>query len=87
MRQQRRHCEVGLCLGIAALSVLAVFPAGTLAGTASTRIKRVFYAAAPGEVNNLTISLPGADYTLVDLGVTVAAAPACTPATTRWRAA
>jgi Ca2+-binding RTX toxin-like protein len=78
MRQQWRHREVRLCLGIAALSVLAVFPAGALAGTASTRIKRLFYTASPGEVNNLTLSLLGADYTLDDPGATVAAAPACT---------
>jgi hypothetical protein len=78
MQGRRPHREVWLWLGIGALSVLALFPAGALAGTASTRIKRVFYTAAPGEVNNLTISLPGADYTLVDLGATVAAAPACT---------
>jgi hypothetical protein len=51
---------------------------GGLAGAASTRIKRVFYTAAVGEVNHLTISLPGVDYTLVDLGATVATAPACT---------
>src|ERR671924_418856 len=78
MRGRRQHREVTLCLGVAALSVLAVFPAGALAATASTRIKRVFYTAAAGELNNLTIALPGTDYTLVDLGGTVTAAPACT---------
>ena len=47
------------------------------ASTASTRIKRVWYSAAPGEVNNLTISLSGANFTLVDPGATIAAQPAC----------
>src|SRR5215218_5973061 len=77
MRHGRRHRDVGLCLGIAALSVLVVFPAGVFAATASTRIKRVFYTAGAGEVNNLTIALPGTDYTLVDLGATITPAPAC----------
>ena len=77
MRHQRRNGHLGLCVGIAALSVLAVFPAGALAGTASTRIKRVFYTATPGEVNNLTLGLSGADYRLDDLGATITAAPPC----------
>ena len=34
------------------------------ASTASVSIKRVFYAAAPGEVNQLTVSASGADFAL-----------------------
>jgi Ca2+-binding RTX toxin-like protein len=77
MRHQRRNGQVGLCVGIAALSVLAVVPPGALAGAASTRIKRVFYTATPGEVNNLTLGLSGTDYTLDDLGATITAASPC----------
>jgi Ca2+-binding RTX toxin-like protein len=60
--------------------VLVVLPAPALGATASISIKRVFYAAAPGEVNNLTVSLSGADYVLTDPGATVAAGPGCTAA-------
>jgi Ca2+-binding RTX toxin-like protein len=65
------------CLGIAALCVLALAPAAAVASTANTRIKRIFYTAGPGEVNNLTISLAGADFLLDDPGATITAAPAC----------
>jgi Ca2+-binding RTX toxin-like protein len=78
MRGQRRDVALVQCLGIAALCVLALSPAAALAATANTRIKRVFYTAGPGEVNNLTISLAGAaDYLLADPGATITAAPAC----------
>jgi Ca2+-binding RTX toxin-like protein len=78
MRGQRRDVAMVQCLGIAALCVLALSPAAALAATANTRIKRVFYTAGPGEVNNLTISLAGAaDYLLADPGATITAAPAC----------
>ena len=52
-------------------------PATALGGTASVSIKRVFYAAAPGEVNNLGVSLSGTDYVLTDSGATVDAGPGC----------
>jgi Ca2+-binding RTX toxin-like protein len=77
MRLQRRDVAVVQSVGIAALCGLALFPAAALAATANTRIKRVWYAAGPGEVNNLTISLAGADFSLADPGATIAAAPAC----------
>jgi Ca2+-binding RTX toxin-like protein len=77
MRGQRRDVAMVQCLGIAALCGLALSPAAALAATANTRIKRVFYTAAPGEVNNLTISLAGADYSLADPGAIITAAPAC----------
>jgi Ca2+-binding RTX toxin-like protein len=57
--------------------VLAVLPVTALGATASVSIKRVFYAAAPGEVNNLSVSLSGADYLLADSGATVDAGPGC----------
>ena len=57
--------------------MLAVLPATALGATASISIKRVFYAAAPGEVNNLAVSLSGTDYVLTDSGATVDAGPGC----------
>jgi Ca2+-binding RTX toxin-like protein len=66
-------------LGIAAVCLLAMLPAGAFASTANTRIKRVFYTAGPGEVNDLTIALAGASYTLVDPGAAIAAQPECAP--------
>ena len=77
MRGQRRDIAMVQCLGIAALCLVALAPAAAVAATANTRIKRVFYTADPGEVNNLTISLAGADYVLADPGATITAAPAC----------
>lgn len=60
------------------MCVLVVLPAPALGATGSISIKRVFYAAAPGEVNNLTVSLSGPDYVLTDPGATVGAGPGCT---------
>jgi Ca2+-binding RTX toxin-like protein len=65
-------------LAIAALCLFSLLSTEALASTASTRIKRVWYTAAPGEVNNLTISLADPHYTLVDQGAAVTAQPACT---------
>jgi Ca2+-binding RTX toxin-like protein len=65
-------------IALTAIGLLALVPAGALASTANTRIQRVWYTAAPGEVNNLTISLPGADYSLSDPGAAITAMPACT---------
>ena len=76
MRGKTSDITMVQCLGITALC-LALSPAAALASDASTRIKRVFYTAAPGEVNNLTISLVGTDYALDDPGATITAAPAC----------
>jgi Ca2+-binding RTX toxin-like protein len=76
MRGQRRDIALVECVGAAALCALALAPVA-VAATANTRIKRVFYAAGPGEVNSLTISLAGADYVLADPGATITAAPAC----------
>jgi Ca2+-binding RTX toxin-like protein len=77
MRGHRRDITLMQCVGIAALCVFALSPAVVLAATANTRIKRVFYTAAPGEVNNLTVSLAGAEYVLDDPGATITTAPAC----------
>ena len=43
-------------LAIAALCLFSLLSTEAFASTASTRIKRVWYTAAPGELNNLTIS-------------------------------
>jgi len=63
--------------GIVALGVLAVLPAPALGATASISIKRVFFTAAPGEVNNLAVSLSGTDYVVTDSGGTVDGGPGC----------
>ena len=73
----RSHKVVLWSVALAVLGVLAVLPATALGGTASVSIKRVFYAAAPGEVNNLGVSLSGTDYVLTDSGATVGAGPGC----------
>jgi Ca2+-binding RTX toxin-like protein len=78
MRHRGLNRATARSVGIAAVCLLAVVPADAFAATASTRIKRVFYAAGPAEVNNLTVSLAGADYTLSDPGATITATPACT---------
>ena len=59
---------------------MVVLPATALGATASISIKRVFYAAAPGEVNNLDVSLPGRGLRLTDSGATIAPGPGCTAA-------
>jgi Ca2+-binding RTX toxin-like protein len=64
--------------GIATVCMLVVLPASAFGATASISIKRVFYAAAPGEVNNVTVSLSGTDYVLTDTGATVDAGAVCT---------
>ncbi|HEX6652526.1 MAG TPA: calcium-binding protein [Thermoleophilaceae bacterium] len=61
---------------------LAALPAPALAATASVSIKRVFYAAAPAEINDLTISLSGGDFVLSDSGAAIAAGPPCSGAGT-----
>src|SRR5829696_1374215 len=69
---------VARSVGVSALCVLAVLPATAAFGaTASVSIKRVFYAAAPGEVNNLAVSMSGPDFVLADAGATVDAGPGC----------
>ena len=64
-------------LAIAAVCLLSLLSTEAFGSTASTRIKRVWYTAAPGEVNNLTISLADPNYTLVDAGAAITAQPAC----------
>src|SRR5215217_5994674 len=65
-------------LAIAVLCLFLLLSTEAFASTASTRIKRVWYTAAPGEVNDLTIALSGPYYTLVDPGATIVAQPTCT---------
>jgi Ca2+-binding RTX toxin-like protein len=74
----QRTASGAIWLGVTTIGLLALVPAGALASTANTRIQRVWYTAAPGEVNNLTITLTGADYSLSDPGATITATPACT---------
>ena len=45
MRQ--RTASGVIWVGVTTMGLLALVPAGALASTVSTRIKRVFYAAAP----------------------------------------
>jgi Ca2+-binding RTX toxin-like protein len=76
MRQ--RTARRAIWLGISTMGLLALVSAGALASTVHTRVQRVWYTAAPGEVNNLTISLTGTDFRLSDPGATITAMPACT---------
>ena len=63
--------------GIVSLCALAALPATAFGATANISIKRVWYAAGPAEVNDLTVSLSGADFLLSDPGAAIAAtAPA-----------
>jgi Ca2+-binding RTX toxin-like protein len=78
MRHRSGRSAAARSLGIAAVCLLVLLPAESLAATANTRIKRVFYTAGTGELNDLTVSLSGVDYLLSDPGATIAAAPACT---------
>ncbi len=78
MLNRRGKGAAARSLSIAALCLLVLVPAESLAATVNTRIKRVFYTAAPGELNNLNVSLSGVDYLLSDPGATITAAPACT---------
>jgi Ca2+-binding RTX toxin-like protein len=77
VRHRKLNGAVRPLPGVAALCVLAMFPAGAFAATANTRIMRIFYTAGPGEANSLTISLDGANYTLADAGAAITAEPAC----------
>jgi Ca2+-binding RTX toxin-like protein len=65
-------------LGVATSCALALVPAGAFASTASIQIERVYYTAAAGEVNNLTISLTGGTYSLSDPGAAITAGMGCT---------
>jgi Ca2+-binding RTX toxin-like protein len=62
----------------AALFMLAVAPAAAVGSTTSISIKRVFYAAAPGEVNQLIVSATGPDFALSDPGATIEPGKGCT---------
>src|SRR3954471_1528390 len=66
-----------LAVGLVSVCALFVLPASALGATASVSIKRVYYAAADAEVNDLAISLSGADFVLSDSGASIAASPPC----------
>ena len=59
------------------MCALALLPATAFGATANISIKRIWYAAAPAETNDLTVSLSGADFVLSDPGAAIAAAPPC----------
>lgn len=71
-----------LAAGIVSVCALAALAAPALAATVSVSIKRVFYAAAPAEVNDLTISRSGGDFVFSDTGAGIAAGPPCSGAGT-----
>jgi Ca2+-binding RTX toxin-like protein len=77
MRHGRRNAAVAGSLALSVLCVLALLPAGAFAATASIDIKRVYYTAGAGEVNDLTISLSGGNYVLSDPGAAITAGPGC----------
>jgi Ca2+-binding RTX toxin-like protein len=79
MRIRKPNATPGLAAALAAC-FLALVPAPADAATANIRIKRVYYTADAGEVNNLIISLAGNSYTLSDPGATITAGPGCTAA-------
>jgi Ca2+-binding RTX toxin-like protein len=64
--------------GVALVCALALLPAEAFAATASVETGRVFYTAAIGEVNDLTISLSVDGYSLSDPGATIIAGTGCT---------
>jgi Ca2+-binding RTX toxin-like protein len=63
---------------LTAVCALAVAPGVAAGSTASISIKRIFYAPAPGEVNQLTVTAAGADYGLSDPGATIQPGAGCT---------
>ena len=63
--------------GIVSLCALAALPATAFGATANISIKRVWYAAGPAEVNDLTVSLSGTDFLLSDPGAAIAATAPC----------
>src|SRR3954468_1943592 len=69
-----------LALVLLAACAALVLPAAASASTASVTGGVLDYVAAPGEVNNLTISYPNGVYTLHDSGAaTMTAGTGCTP--------
>ena len=77
MRGLRRIRVLGWS-GLAAACTLVLLPAAAVASTANIRIERVFYTAAPGELNDLDISLSNSNFVLFDPGAQVNAGPGCT---------
>jgi Ca2+-binding RTX toxin-like protein len=65
-------------LVVGALCAIWLVPAESLAATAKTQIKRVWYTAGTAETNVLVISVSGADYSLTDQGATIVGEPLCT---------
>lgn len=65
-------------IAVAVFCIVAAGPAAAVASTASISIKRVFYAASPGEINQLTVSNAGPDFALSDPGATIQPGNGCT---------
>src|SRR5688500_7451004 len=79
MRTERRRIRMRLRWPVIAAAVCTALslPAAALAATANVRIERVWYTAAAGETNSLTISFSGSDYVLTDPGANIAASAGC----------
>src|SRR5882757_3215046 len=80
MMGARRTLGIGL---VAALGSI-LLPAAASASTASVVNHVLYYTAAPGETNNLSVSYPNGVYTLYDPGTSqmTAVSPGCAPAGT-----
>ena len=77
-RDLRRIGVLSWSVAIAAGFVLALVPAVASASTAYIRIERVFYTAAPGELNDLDISISNTSFVLFDAGAQISPGPGCT---------
>ncbi|MFL5886505.1 MAG: calcium-binding protein [Thermoleophilaceae bacterium] len=72
-----------LATGVVAACAVLALPAGASASTATVTNGVAYYTAAPGEVNNLSVSYPNGVYTLYDPGAaTMTAGAGCAPAGT-----
>jgi Ca2+-binding RTX toxin-like protein len=82
MRALSSKGVLGCLAGTAAFCALALtlLPATAFASTAYIRIERVFYTAAPSELNDLDISATSTNFVLVDSGAQITPGPGCTAA-------
>jgi Ca2+-binding RTX toxin-like protein len=82
--QRGRHRrEASLAALLAAMGLFLLSPSGALASTAAKAgptQANLTYTAANGEVNAVTVSLSGANYTIDDPGATISAGAGCTSA-------
>ena len=67
-----------LAAGLAAACALVLLPAAASASTATVSNKVLYYTAAPGEANNVSVAYPNGTYTVYDPGASVmTAGPGC----------